>query len=265
MILFRRFSADCRPRPLGALRPRTPFPLRVILATALLIMPAALPLPAQALTVFDPSNFAQNVIQAARAMEQINNQIASIANEARMLANQARNLESLPLSTLSQLQSGMLRTRSLLAQARNLAYDVEQIDAAFTTAYGDVPLSATDAELVSTAQTRWQTSVGAFEDSLKVQAGVIGNIQADSDAMASLVSASQSATGALQAAQAGNQLLALQSRQLADLTALIAAQSRADALEQARGASTEAQGREQYRRFSTRNGYTPHNVSMFLE
>ena len=37
----------------------------------------------------------------------------------------------------------------------------------------------------------------------------------------------QDATGALQAAQAGNQLVALQTRQLADLTALMAAQNRA--------------------------------------
>jgi P-type conjugative transfer protein TrbJ len=36
---------------------------------------------------------------------------------------------------------------------------------------------------------------------------------------------SQSATGALQAAQAGNQLLALQSQQLSDLTAMMASQS----------------------------------------
>lgn len=284
MILFRRSSAGCslrspsdcfhennrnlrllRPRPLGAERPQTPFRWGVALAVALLIAPAALPLPAFALTVFDPSNFAQNVLQAARALEQINNQITSLANEAQMLVNQARNLETLPLSTLSQLQSGMLRTRSLLAQAQNLAYDVQQIETAFSETYGAVPLSASDAELVADAQTRWQTSVGAFEDSLKTQAGIVGNIEGDTSAMSSLVSASQSATGALQATQAGNQLLALQSRQIADLTALIAAKARADALEQARNVSTEAQGREQYRRFSSRHGYTPHDVTMFEE
>ena len=41
--------------------------------------------------------------------------------------------------------------------------------------------------------------------------------------MSALVSSSQSATGALQAAQAGNQILALQAQQLADLTAAVAA------------------------------------------
>lgn len=220
---------------------------------------------AQALTVFDPSNYAQNVIQAARALEQINNQITSLANEAQMLTNQARNLESLPTSTLSQLLTSVQRTQSLIAQAQNLAYDVERIEAAFVGTYGAASTSAADAELVATAQDRWRASVGAFEDSLKVQAGTVGNIDANTSAMASLVSASQSASGALQAAQAGNQLLALQSQQLSDLTALLAAEARADALEQARAASAEAQGQEQYRRFSTRSGYTPHDVTMFGE
>jgi P-type conjugative transfer protein TrbJ len=49
--------------------------------------------------------------------------------------------------------------------------------------------------------------------------------------------------------QAGNQLLALQTQQLADLTAAIAAQSRAQVLEAAREAATEAEGRERLRRF----------------
>ena len=82
-----------------------------------------------------------------------------------------------------------------------------------------------------------------------MQAGVVGNIDGARTTMDGLVSASQSATGALQAAQAGNQLLALQSQQLADLTALLAAQGRAQALDSARHAAVEAEGRERFRRF----------------
>jgi P-type conjugative transfer protein TrbJ len=92
---------------------------------------------------------------------------------------------------------------------------------------------------------------------------VVGNIPTNSSTISSLVSASQSATGALQAAQAGNQLLALQSQQLSDVVAVLAAKSRADALEQARVAAAEAQGQQQYQIFSTRTGYVPGDVSMF--
>jgi P-type conjugative transfer protein TrbJ len=48
--------------------------------------------------------------------------------------------------------------------------------------------------------------------------------------MSALIGQSQGATGALQATQAGNQLLALQAQQLADLTAVVAANGRAQAL-----------------------------------
>ena len=84
--------------------------------------------------------------------------------------------------------------------------------------------------------------------------------------MNGLVSSSQSATGALQAAQAGNQLLALQSQQIADLTALVAAQGRAQALDAARHTAAEEEGRERRRRFLTPStGYQPGNARMFRD
>lgn len=213
--------------------------------------------------VYDPTNYVQNVLQAARALQQINNQITSLANETQMLVNQAKNLASLPTSVLSQIQSNVAKTQALLTQAQNISYSVSQIESAFSGTYGSVSSSATTASLISTAQTRWQNSVAAFEDSLKVQAGAVGNIDTNSSSMSSLVSASQSATGALQAAQAGNQILALQSQQLSDLIAVLAAKGRADALEQARQATAEAQGQQQYKTFSTRTGYVAGTVTMF--
>jgi len=51
--------------------------------------------------------------------------------------------------------------------------------------------------------------------------------------MASAPASSQSSVGILQATQAGNQLVGVQTRQPADLTALLAAQNRSQALEQA--------------------------------
>ncbi|MGH1557454.1 P-type conjugative transfer protein TrbJ, partial [Caulobacter segnis] len=75
-------------------------------------------------TVFDPTNYAQNVLQAARALQTINNQISSLQNEAQMLVGQARSLASLPYSSLAALQAQVDRTRGLLAEAQGLAYDV---------------------------------------------------------------------------------------------------------------------------------------------
>lgn len=220
--------------------------------------------PASAIIVYDPTNYAQNVLQAARALSQINNQIQSLQNQATSLINQAKNLASLPFSSLAALQAQVRQTQQLLGQAQKIAYSVQDIEQAFAARYKSIDLNASDQALVAGARDRWETSVGAFEDALKVQAGVVGNIDGTRSTMDSLVSASQSATGALQAAQAGNQLLALQSQQIADLTAMMAAQGRAQSLEAAQRAAAQAQGREQLRRFLTPGvGYQSGNARMF--
>ena len=214
--------------------------------------------------VYDPSNYAQNVLTAARTLEQINNQITSLQNEAQMLINQARNLASLPHSSLQALQQNVQRTQQLLGQAQNLAFEVGQIDQAFQSQYGNVALSSTDAQLVTDARTRWENTVGGLQDAMRVQAGVVGNIDANRSEMATLVGESQGATGALQATQAGNQLLALQSQQLSDLIAVISANGRADALSEAERATAAEQGRIQRQRFlMPGSGYQPGNTQMF--
>ncbi|MER9874559.1 P-type conjugative transfer protein TrbJ [Mesorhizobium sp. M0195] len=237
-------------------------------AAALLVAPVALsPIlatPAHAFIVFDPSNYSQNVLTAARSLEQITNQITSLQNEAQMLINQARNLASLPFSSLQQLQQSVQRTQQLLGQAQNVAYDVQQIDQAFQQKYGNVSLSASDQQLVADARSRWGNTVGGLQDAMRVQAGVVGNIDTNRTQMSALVGQSQGATGALQATQAGNQLLALQAQQLADLTAVVAANGRAQALQSAEQATAADQGREQRRRFLTQgSGYQPGSAQMF--
>jgi P-type conjugative transfer protein TrbJ len=214
--------------------------------------------------VFDPSNYAQNVLTAARSLEQVTNQITSLQNEAQMLLNQARNLASLPYSSLEQLQQSVQRTQQLLSQAQNIAYDAQQIDQVFQQKYGNVSLSATDQQLIADARSRWQNTVGSLQDAMRVQAGVVGNIDTNRVQMSALVGQSQGATGALQATQAGNQILALQAQQLADLTAVIAANGRAQALTDAERAGAAEQGREQRRRFLTPGaGYQPGSAQMF--
>jgi P-type conjugative transfer protein TrbJ len=221
--------------------------------------------PARAqMIVYDPSNYTQNVLQAARALQQINNQITSLQNQTQMLLNQAKNLTSLPYSSLQTIEQSFARTQQLLNEAQHLAYDVNQIDQAFQRLYPRGYTDATSQQLVSDAKERWQNSLAAYQDALRVQAGAVGNLDTTRTETDTLVSSSQSAVGALQALQAGNQLVALQTRQLADLTAVIAAQSRAQSLAGARTTANQEQAREQLSRFlgGTQN-YQPQAVQMF--
>ena len=233
-------------------------------ATIAVLTIASAPVRAQ-MTVFDPSNFSQNVLTAARTLQQINNQITSLQNQTQMLLNQAKNLASLPYSSLQTIEQSLARTQQLLNEAQLLAYDVNQIDQAFQRLYPQGYTGATSSQqLVSDARERWQNSLGAYQDALRVQAGVVGNLDTTRTETDALVSSSQSAVGALQAVQAGNQLVALQTRQLADLTAVIAAQSRAQSLAGARTNANQEQAREQLSRFlSATQSYQPQTVQMF--
>jgi P-type conjugative transfer protein TrbJ len=214
--------------------------------------------------VFDPNNYAQNVLTAARELQHVNNQITSLQNQAQMLINQAKNLAGLPYSSLQQLEQSIQRTQQLLAQAQRIAYEIKQIDQAFSTTYGPASTSGSDQALIANAQTRWQNSIAALQDALRVQATVVGNLDTNRTQMSRLIGASQGATGALQASQAGNQLLGLQAQQLADLIAAVAAQGRAQNIETAQRVAAQDQGREQLRRFlAPGRGYQPSSVEMF--
>jgi P-type conjugative transfer protein TrbJ len=233
-------------------------------ATAVVIL-LSLNTPSSAqLAVFDPSNYAQNVMTTANTLRQINNQIMSLQNEAQMLINEGKNLTNLPYSSLQSLQQSIGETQRLLNDAQRIAYDVRQIDQAFSTQYGPANVSASSASLIDGARQRWQNSLAALQDAMRVQAGIVQSIDTAKSEAGTLLSSSQSAVGALQASQAGNQLMALQSKQLADVTALLASRGRAQSLELARQAEAQEQAREQMRRFIAPGlAYQPGNVAMF--
>jgi P-type conjugative transfer protein TrbJ len=215
--------------------------------------------------VYDPSNYAQNVLQAARSLQQINNQIISLQNQTQMLLNQAKNLANLPYSSLQTIEQSLTRTQQLLAQAQRVSFDVNQIDQAFQRTYPPTYSGSTSSQqLITDAQARWRNALAGYQDALRVQAGVVQGLDTTRSETHALLSSSQSAAGILQATQAGNQLIALQTRQLADLTALIAAQSRAQSLDGARGVANQEQARAQLDRFlGTTRSYQSQTVQMF--
>ena len=215
--------------------------------------------------VFDPTNFSQNVLTAARELQQVDNEIQSLENQATMLINQARNLASLPYSSLAQLEQSITQTEQLLLQAQRIAYSITAINQAFTQTYPQAySASPSSQQLIAGAQTRWQNSLAGFQDAMTVQAGAVQNLDSTRTQINALISSSQSAAGALQAAQSGNQLVALQTRQLADLTGVMAAIARAQSLEGARNIENELQAQQQLATFLNYGpGYQPGSAQMF--
>ena len=216
--------------------------------------------------VIDAANLAQNLLTAARTLEEINNQLMQIQQLTQMLEYDARNVASLNFLGLGQLTGSLNQVNGLMSQARSLAYNVNSLQSQFSTLFPTYGSGVTQAQLLSDAQTRWQASVNSFQHTMQVQSQIVSDIASDEALLSSLVGQSQGATGALQAMQATNQLLALQSKQMAATQALLSAGGRAQSTETMRQIEEEQAARAEWQRFWG-NGvsYTPVPVQLFRE
>ena len=215
--------------------------------------------PAQAIIVFDPSNYSQNILTAARTLEQINNQIHMLQNQAQSLINEAKNLGRISFPELQALKQTMQQIDQLMGQAQGIQFKVASLDQQFRSLYPDsFAQSLTTSQQVQSARARMDTARAAFEQTMTVQAQVVENIAADQAALTGIVARSQSAEGALQASQATNQLLALVAKQQFQIQTLMAAQYRAEAIERANQAQSRTDAQSASAKFlGSGSAYTP--------
>lgn len=230
--------------------------LGALLAIALALAPIT---QARALAVFDAANYSQNLLTAVRTLQMINNQVQQLQNETQMLISMAKHLKRLDYSSLGQLNLAINQINILMQQAQGIAFDVQAAEQAFARYYPEeYQATVTYDELAADARQRWQYSMDAFRQTLRVQSQISQGVVADQQVLSALVGESQGAVGMLQAQQSTNQLIALTSQQTAKTHQLLAAQYRADALDRARRAAAQEQARAQFRRFiGDGRAYTP--------
>ncbi len=222
--------------------------LRMALAAMTAALPSYAPVQAQ-LAVFDPTNLIQNALNAARALEQIRNQVTQITNQIRQLENEARNLTSLGRTFAPDLMNQLDQLDALLNEARGLALRVNETRAALETLYSGDYRNTDVATRARLAAQQIDNARSALQSSLLLQAQTTEQLRDDQRILNALADASQNATGALSAQQATNELLSLQAQQSMRLQALLVAQSRAEALERAREMEVLAQARAQHAHF----------------
>jgi P-type conjugative transfer protein TrbJ len=214
--------------------------------------------------VYDPTNYAQNVLQAARALEQVNNQIRSLQNEAQMLMQGAKNLTSLDFSALAELRANLAETQRLIGEAEGLTFDVERLEGRFDQLYPATTAAGADGQaMAAQARERWAASLAALRTTMQMQSQVAASIGRDEAVLADLSGRSQSAVGLLQAVQATNELLALQAKQAMQGQQLQLAQDRAAASEAARALAADERARARRERFKGTGTYTPAPVQAF--
>ena len=208
------------------------------------------PAPAVAgIPVFDAGNYAENVLQAARALDQINNQIKSLQNEAMMIRDMQRNLKTIDFPELTRMNSALRQIDQLMGAAKGIEFNIDKLDRQFSTMFPDASSALTVSRRVAGAKARLQSAMESFRHSMEMQSKVVANIREDAEALSALSERSQGATGSLQAQQGTNQLLALSTKQQLQLQELLAAEFRSQAIERARRDQAEAEGQAATQRF----------------
>lgn len=222
--------------------------VRALLGAVALVPLAVTPAQAQ-MAVIDPSNLIQNALNAARALQQINNQVTQITNQIRQLENDARNLTRLGDTFAPGIMARLREMDGLLNEARGLALRVGETRDALQSLYTGDYRGTNVATRAQAAARQVDAARSALQTSLIMQAQVTEQLRSDQTTLQSLSVVSANATGALSAQQATNELLAFQAQQAMRLQALLVAESRADALERARQMEAQAQARAQHDHF----------------
>jgi len=224
--------------------------LNRIHAALALLAAAAAPASAAGLPVFDPANYAQNLLQAARALEQINNQVKSLQNQATMVDAMTRNLRTIDFPQLQQMTAAMQRIDRLMGKAQSIDFKVDGLDQRIERLFpGAVQHALTGDQQLADARSRLDAARESYRQAMGVQAQVAENVREDAGLLNQLAASSQGAAGALEVGQAANQLLALSVKQQLQLQTLVASEFRGTAIERARRSQAEEDGRAGTRRF----------------
>lgn len=222
----------------------------IAMLTALILAACALPRSAQALTVFDPANFQQNLLSAVRALEQINNQIRQLQNQAQMILQMDKNLQCLTGTVAPDLSRTLSQIQTRLNQGNAIALNLKDTEAALDKLFpGAVPESLAGEDVLRNARERWSEAHASFERSARIQAEIIAAVAEDDAQLTALLRRSEGAEGSLQAMQAGNELSALAIKQALQLQTLLAAEARAASIERARSLMGEAEARQRFQAF----------------
>lgn len=220
--------------------------LLVLVAAAAIVGTA----PAQALTVFDPLNYQQNLLTAVRTLDQIQNQIRQLENAAAQLVRMDRHLKSLSGTISPDLQSTLSQLRTRLGEGEALALRVRETDAAYERLFPKTfPDALSSDDLTRAAKSRWEETYAGFRRSALIQGQITEAAESDARLLDQILARSQGSAGALQAAQAGNELAALHVKQSLQLQTLLAAQTRAETTDRARTLVAQQQAREQFKTF----------------
>lgn len=182
--------------------------------------------------------------------------IAQVANSARQLEAELRMLEGLAFNDTASVAGSLFRINSIARSVARILYRVEEVTAQYAELYPEAfpgPIDRPTTEANRADQERLSRDAGLA--SKRTSAATMEQLQALSERISALLSASQAAAGQTAAIQAGNQAAILVAELNAHAIALQAAHYRAVEAQQdaatAAAARAEAHTRHMWRGIGT--------------
>jgi type IV secretion system protein TrbJ len=218
----------------------------IISAIAVCMGGAIYTLPAQATyPVIDAANLKQNILNVAQTVKIAVNTLTQIDNQVKSLENEAKNLAKMnsanSRNNISLFDSSMDAIKGTLYSSRGLPLRYEAMESKYGQLYKGTGgyAGGTFEEWSQQATALRQQTNNAAYDAMKAQ-GMIEDIEDDEQGVEDLLANSDSAQGALEAAQVSNHLASVNTRQLMRMQTIQAAAFRLQASE----AAEEVQKRE---------------------
>ncbi|MBX9591766.1 MAG: P-type conjugative transfer protein TrbJ [Hyphomonadaceae bacterium] len=228
-------------------------PLRravVVLPVAVGMLVSCVPRSPAQLTVFDPANYQENLASAVRALEQINNQVRQLQNQVLVIQRMDQNLLRLGSTISPDLQRTLGDIQAQLRAGEGIAMRLQATQSGYERLFPrEVSASISTDDVLRNAKSRWDEEYAALRRAALLQGQVSDNIEGDARLLADAMARSTNAAGALEVAQAGNELTGLSVKQSLQLQGLLAVQQRAHAFARARDLATEEEARQRFKSF----------------
>jgi P-type conjugative transfer protein TrbJ len=214
------------------------------------VMASCVPQLASQLTVFDPANYQENLLSSARALEQINNQVRQLQAQAQMLQRLDQNLLRLGSTISPDLQRTLGDIQAQLRAGDGIALRLQATQNGYERLFPrEVSASLSTDDVLRNAKNRWDEEYAALRRAALMQGQIGDGIDVDVRLLGDAMARSKNAAGALEVAQAGNELAGLSVKQALQLQNLLAAQQRAEAFAKARDLATEDEARQRFKSF----------------
>jgi P-type conjugative transfer protein TrbJ len=177
-----------------------------------------------AVPVFDPFNYAQNVLTQANTLKLTFDQAQEIANQLQALEMQVRSLRAIPKGVWGEIQSDLSALRSVVEKGQSISYDDKNLSSDFSFAY---PGFATTTNFADSYQRWTRNALAGIQTSLQDAGLQDRQFQSEDATLAQLQAMSDGSTGHLQALQVANMIAVQQVQQMQKLRQLQMAQIQA--------------------------------------